>query len=210
MKNIATVPGQSGGIFSRFYFTESRSLPELLPTDGTSITGDLQLTPGTLFNFIDATQFTPDFDQQDDDDVNGISYSHNFSGFVAGDTPELAAALLSMKGRHFVLLYRDFDEQLKLIGDREHHLVFDYRLSSGNNPGDRKGYKFSFKGKSRNPSFFYNGSFEVAEVGIIAPPVTTDGTPVRMEDTHGNLIANIPAGKTLVIRSGFKLIYTII
>lgn len=209
MKNIVTVPGQSGGIYNRFYFTEARNLPDYLPTDGTSVLGVLQLNPGAEFNFIDATQFTPDFDQQDDDDTNGTSYSHNFSGFVAGDTPELAAALLAMKGRHFVIMYRDLDEQLKLIGDKEHHLVFDYRLSSGSNPGNRKGYKFSFKGKSRNPSLFFNGDFVVAEEGVVIPPAPADGSPVRLEDTHGNLIAIIPGGRTLMIRSGFKLIYQI-
>jgi len=208
MKNIATVPGQTPGLHSRFYFTEAANLPDYIPTNGALIIGDLQLKPGTLFNFIDATQFTPDFDQQDDNDKNGTSYAHSFSGFVAGDTPELATAMMEKKGKRFVVLYKDLDGHLKLIGDREHYLMFDYRLTPGLNPGDRKGYKFSFKGKSRNPSLFYNGRFEVSEEGTIKPEA--QGAPVLVKDTHGNFITSIPSGKTLIIQSGFKLNFSIV
>jgi hypothetical protein len=206
MQNIARHSDQTAGLYNKFFFTESANLPEQLPTDGVSILGDLQLP--VPFNFFEATDFTPEFDQPDDDDVHGEFYGHSFSGFCAGDTPELAAAIMRMKGRRFVVLFQDLDERMKLIGDREFYLVFECKFNSGSKPGERKGYKFSFKGKSRNPALFYSGQIAVAASGVITPPVL-GGAPVRLEDTAGNLITLIPAGKTLVISSGFKLTYTI-
>ncbi len=210
MKNISRVAGQTSGLFQRFYYTLAANLPDELPVEGVAIVGDLQLAEGTLFNFIEATQFSPEFDEPSDDDVHGHFYDNNFSGFVAGHTPELAEAMLEMKGKRVVVLYQDMDGQLKLIGDKEHPLVFEYKFNSGAQPGQRKGYRFSFKGKSRNPAYFYSGSFDVAEEGTIAPPAAVGGEAVRMVDTHGNLITSIPAGRTLIIRSGFKLTYQII
>ncbi|WP_187261299.1 hypothetical protein [Pontibacter beigongshangensis] len=206
MRNISSVAGGTAGI-RRFYFTAAENLPRLLQSDGVSVTDELT----ALFYFFEATRFTPEFNQPDDDDKHGTSYTHELSGFVAGDTPELATALLALKGRKLVLLYLDFDGYHKLAGDREHYLVFDYRYSSGTTPGDRKGYRFSFNGKSRNPALFYTGTFEVSEEGTSNQPQPGgNGEPVQLKDTHGNLIALIPSGKTLVIRSGFKLTYQII
>lgn len=207
MKNVARHTDNTAGIYNRFYFTEAANLPDQLATDGVSILGDLHLP--VPFNFFEATDFTPEFDQPDDDDVHGNYYSHSFTGFCAGDSPELSAAMLNMRGRRFVVLFHDLDERMKLIGDKEFYLVFECKFSSGSKPGERKGYKFSFKGKSRNPALFYNGNFEVEESGVVTPPSLPGGAPVRLEDVNGNLITLIPAGKTLVISSGFKLNYTI-
>ncbi|WP_266206260.1 hypothetical protein [Pontibacter kalidii] len=209
MKNISRVAGQTSGVNQRFYYTLAANLPDEILVEGVTIVSDLQLAEGTLFNFFEATQFSPELDEPSDDDVHGHFYNNNFSGFVAGHTPELAEAMLMLKGKRVVVLYQDMDGQLKLIGDKEHPLVFECKYSSGNQPGQRKGYRFSFKGKSRNPAYFYSGPFNVAEEGTIAPPVVVGGEAVRMVDTRGNLIASIPAGKTIIIRSGFKLTYQI-
>jgi hypothetical protein len=208
MRNIARASGQTAGILETFYFTAAENLPDVLPTDGASIVGDLQLKPGSLFYSFEATSFTPEFDQPDDRDQHGDSYTHNFAGFCAGDSPELATAMLELKGQRLVLLYKNHDGQTKLIGDKEHYLKFEYKFNPGTKPGERKGYKFSFKGKSRNPALFFTGTAEVSESAPITPPTQPD--QVRLEDTHGNLITTIPAGRTLVIRSGFKLVYRII
>lgn len=211
MSTIDPIEGAKLAGLRAVFFTAAAGLHTIPDTDeaGLALLGDLVLDTGAQWAQLHGTIYTPALDVDALVTVHGPGYDHELSGFFAGDAPAVAAQFLAMQGRRFVLLYRDYEGLTRLVGDQRGGLEFSYKLTTGTKPGERKGYKWTFKGRTASPARFYTGTMP-AEMGPPPEaPTGAGGGTVELWTAGGRLLATVPAGSRIVLKSGFKLSYEI-
>jgi hypothetical protein len=180
------------------------AMPDL-DEDGIALLGDVQLVPGASWSELQGTIYTPSLDVAGAITVHGPGYDHELTGLYGGDQPAAAGQFQRMQGKRFIVLYRDYDGLVRVIGSPRGGLEFSHKQALGTTPGQRKGYTWSFKGRTATPALFYGG---ILPTGLApAPGVATGGTVLLYAGTR--LLAIVPAGKRIVLKSGFKLKYEI-
>jgi hypothetical protein len=207
MSSILSLDGGQLGGLRAVFFVPVAALRLVPDTDagGLALLGDLVLAPGANWDQLQGTIYTPALDVDAVATVHGPGYDHELGGFFAGDAPAVAAQFLAMQGRRFVVLYRDFDGITRLVGDQRGGLEFSYKLTTGTKPGERKGYKWTFRGRTASPAKFYAGLMPAALPS--APPSAP--AYVDFVTTSGRLLARVPVGYRIVVSGGIKLTYQI-
>jgi hypothetical protein len=149
MSDILSLEGPKLAGLAAVFFAPHAALLPLPDLDEAGITllGDVHLATGIDWRQLQGTIYTPALDVEATDGVHGASYVQELSGFYAGDDPAVAADFRRMQGRRFVLLYRDFDGKMRLVGDPRGGLKFSYKQTTGAKPGERKGYTWTFKSR---------------------------------------------------------------
>lgn len=152
-----------------FFFVEARQLVrEVYPTYGTQslIVDELPLSASAKWNQGIVVPFSLNYQENRRQDRVGESYQQQVDGVVARQSPELQEVLSSMQRRRYVVITRDRNGYLKLIGSKECPLEFNYSSRSGSNPRERNQVSFRFTGDTRGPSFFVHGNLydTIAEV----------------------------------------------
>ncbi|MBC6698063.1 hypothetical protein [Hymenobacter sp. BT190] len=204
--NLNLIP--SGPAFAGLldiFLVEQRYLGQLPISDGLKLTNPLQLLQDRKFSVLRSTIYSATFDSEGGTSLQGNSYKQELAGFFPGDDTAAGEIFAYLNGRRFVVLARAFDGQLRLIGDRSSALEFSSKFSSGGKPGQRKGWSWSFAGITQRPAYYYSAVFEVEELGTMAPPPGAGSGFVQVRDRRGRLRANIPAGRTLIISSPFRV-----
>lgn len=104
-----------------------------------------------------ATMDTLDFSEECKKTSQGPIYEQLISGFVPGDTDELATLMEFMEGSSmkYVVTMTPLNGKRRLIGLTA-PLDFSAELVPGKAPGERKGYEFKFSAISTVRAFFYN------------------------------------------------------
>ncbi len=212
MSNVKRLDGTKLAGIGQLLFLAAEQLLALPPAQGAHLVGNLVLDAGAKWRELAGTIYTLSLDTEAEESQHGDSFSHELVGFFAGDSEAVAAQLQLMQGRRFVVLTRDYEGQLRLVGDYLGGLLFSYKLRSGKKPGERKGYEWTFKGRTPRPALFYSGSVPMLEGGIVVPPVDpgSGSGQVQVRSKSGRLLAIVPAGKTIILKSGFKLNFEII
>jgi len=165
----------------------------------------VQLVPGASWAELQGTIYTPALDVAAGTTVHGPGYDHELTGLYGGDQPAAAAQFQRMQGKRFVVLYRDYDGLVRVIGSPRGGLEFTHKQATGTTPGQRKGYTWSFKGRTASPALFYDGSLPS---GITPAPTGPSSGNVLLY-AGNRLLAIVPAGKRIVLKGGFKLKYEI-
>ncbi|MGI4865429.1 MAG: hypothetical protein ACRYFZ_16015 [Janthinobacterium lividum] len=204
MSDVLALEGPKLAGLQAVFFAPVAALLPLPDIDeaGISLLGDVQLAAGYDWDQLQGTIYTPALDVDAGTSVHGASYAHELTGFYNGDRPEVAAQFQRMQGRRFVLLYRDFEGQVRLVGDPRGGLLFSYKLTTGTKPGEKKGYTWSFKGSTAGPALFYSGA--VASVPVTTTPVGT-GSPVAVYTDRGRYLGTAQAGQKVIITSPFRV-----
>ena len=207
MSSVTRLDGAQLAGLAAVFFAPVAALPRLpdLDADGLQLLGDLVLTLGTDWAQLQGTSYTPALDVEAAPTAHGPGYEHELAGFFAGDQAAVAAQFRKMQGRRFVLLYRDYAGVVRLVGDPRGGLEFSYKLSTGTKPGERKGYAWRFKGRTAGPALFYTGTMPAAADG----PGPAGTGSVTLETAGGQVLARVPAGGRIILKSGFKLSYEI-
>ncbi len=182
-------------------------LPDLAE-DGLTLLGPVQLAAGAGWALLDGTIYTPALDVVAAATVHGAGYEQELTGFYAGDRPAVASQFVRMQGRRFVLLAVDFEGQVRLVGDPRGGLEFSYKQTSGAKPGERKGYTWSFKGRTAGPALFYTGPMPAPLPGGPAPG--GPGGVVLVYTSRGRFLGTARAGQRVIITSPFRVTITII
>ena len=208
MSTVDALEGPKLAGLQAVFFAPVAALVQMPDTDagGLALLGDLALAAGTAWAQLHGTIYTPALDVDAAATVHGAGYDHELSGFFAGDAPAVAAQFLAMQGRRFVLLYRDYDGNVRLVGDQRGGLEFSYKLGSGSRPGERKGYKWSFRGRTAGPALFYSGTMPT---GLAGDNPNGAGGSVKLYTAGGRLLAVVAAGRSIYLKSDFKLSYEI-
>lgn len=183
-------------------------LPDL-DEDGLSLLGDLHLATGLSWSLLQGTIYTPALDLVAGTGVHGQAYEHELTGFYAGDRPAVASQFLKMQGRRFVLLAVDYDGLVRLVGDPRGGLEFTYKQTSAAKPGERKGYTWSFKGRTAGPALFYTGTMPAQlPAGPGTPPST--GGVVLVYTSRGTFLGTARGGQKVIITSPFRVTISIV
>jgi hypothetical protein len=170
------------------------------------------LRRGATWYQLVATRGTLRFGQAGKEDRHGPYFQPTLKGVLAKATATLAAGLEALDSRRFLLLYRDQNGLVWLVGTPDAPLTFTDKYDSGS-PTERNGYDFQFGGTdTERRARPYLGTWEVSGVGLETGLQLGTGTggQIEIRDRAGNLMATVAAGRTVVVRSGFRVAFTIV
>ena len=86
-------------------------------------------------------------------------YETAINGFIPKDSPGVQTALMDMKGKPYVLIYQNGNEDYKLAGTRDFPLRLTNKLASGKTEAQRAGNNIAFVGKTLTPAVFIDKPF---------------------------------------------------
>ena len=212
LRNLAQPPADNlAGIEAAWYCLATDLVD--FPAEGELIIDQLSLRPGATWYQLLSTRGTVRY-QQDPKDLgrHGQSFVQKLVGVLARHSGELAQGLEALDGQPLVLLYRDFNGRVQLVGTPEQPLKWTDKYDSGVNPTQRNNYDWSLVGETPRRARPYLGTWLVSGVGLNGSLELAGGPrgTVEIRDRHGNLMATVPAGRTVVVRSGFRVAYTIL
>jgi hypothetical protein len=197
-----------GGVEALWYcdVADVLRIPE---TANAAIALDVELRAGATWHQLVATRGTLRFSQPGKDDRHGDFWQPNLKGALAKASPTVAAGLEALDGRRFLVLYRDQNGYCWLVGTPDSPLKFTDKYDSGS-PTERNGYDFQFAGETDRRARPYLGTWQVGEVGLQTGGATGASGTITIRDAAGNVMATVAAGRTVVVRSGFRVAFTII
>jgi hypothetical protein len=213
LRNVQQVPADNiGGIDALWYACVS----DLLDFDdlGELPISQLTLKPGACWYQLVSTRGTVRYKQTPKPlGRHGESYGQKLTGTVPRHTAELAAGLEALEGQELVVLYRDHNGQVQLVGTPEQPLAWSDTYDSGEVMlNQRNNYDWTLEGETPRRARPYLGTWLVSGVGLAGGVQLGAGAGgvVYLRDRAGNLLATVPAGKTIIVRSGFRVAFSII
>ena len=212
LRNVVQAPADNlGGIEAMWY----ARVADLLDFDELS---DLPIRQLTLrddaywFQLV-STRGTVRYKQtQKDLGRHGKSFAQKLSGTLSRHTAELAAGLEALEGQKLVALYRDHNGQVQLVGTPEQPLSWGDTYDPGEvRQGQRNNYDWVLESETPRRARPYLGTWRVSGVGLVGEVELGTGTGgvVEIRDSLGNLLATAAAGRTVVVRSGFEVAFSI-
>ncbi|MCA8830544.1 hypothetical protein [Hymenobacter pini] len=211
--NLRQEPGieNLGGVEALWY-TPARNLVGF-PQFGPLAIEQLQLLPGAVWYQLVSVRGSVRFTQAPKDyGRHGSGFSPKLQGSLARHTPGLAAGLELVAGGRYVALYRDLNGEVQLVGTPEHPLEWRDSYSAGSET-QRNGFDWTLSGEALRRARPYLGTWQVAEWGQESAPIVVQpgvGGSVQLRTAGGQLLATVPAGRSIILKSGFKLSYQII
>ncbi|MGI4759596.1 MAG: hypothetical protein ACRYF0_02730 [Janthinobacterium lividum] len=212
LRNVVQAPADNlGGIEALWYARVS----DLLDFEelGELPIAQLELKPGACWYQLVSTRGTVRYKQTPKDlGRHGESFTQKLVGTVSRHSAELAAGLEALERQQLVVLYRDFNGQVQLVGAPEQPLTWTDAYDSGQDATTRNNYDWTLLGETPRRARPYLGTWTVSGVGLGGSVTLGGGSggEVYVRDLAGNLLATVPAGKTLIVRSGFRVAFSII
>jgi len=181
--------------------------------DEAALVNSVQLVPGATWYQLVATRTTLGFTQTGKNDRHGDYWQPQLKGALAKGSAALAQGLEALDGRRFLVLYRDLNGLVWLVGSPDEPLKFADKYDAGTATA-RNNYDFTFSGETTRRARPYLGSWTVSGRGLesglqLGTGGAATGT-VELRTAGGRLLALVPAGKTVVLKSDFKLKYDIV
>lgn len=144
-----------------FFFGEARQLlrdPQPMAGTQSLVIDALPLNADSLWYQGIPTPYTLDYQESRRQTRYGDSYQQQVDGVLARQSPELQEVLSALNRRRFVVITRDRNGYLKLIGTKECPLEFSFSSRTGSSPTERNQVSFRFRGDTRRPSLFVHGN----------------------------------------------------
>ncbi|MGI4759897.1 MAG: hypothetical protein ACRYF0_04270, partial [Janthinobacterium lividum] len=189
LRNVVQAPEDNlGGIEALWYARVS----DLLDFDalGELPIAQLELTPGASWYQLVSTRGTVRYKQTPKDlGRHGESFTQKLVGTVSRHSAELAAGLEALERQELVVLYRDFNGQVQLVGTPEQPLKWTDAYDSGQDALTRNNYDWTLAGETPRRARPYLGTWTVSGVGL-GGSVTLGGGAggvVYLRDLAGNL-----------------------
>jgi hypothetical protein len=114
---------------------------------------------GKRFKTFEATEQTAVFNESaKDGDMEGKFFEWLLSFFVPGDNNELAEMVQQMGNKKFIIVYKDLAGLYRILGSVSNPLKFTNTSTTGDTPGSKSGYIFTFSGAETRKAYFYTGS----------------------------------------------------
>jgi len=212
LRNLAQEPADNLGGIEALWYARAADLLDF-PAEGELAINQLALRPGAYWYQLVSTRGTVRYKQTPKSlGRHGTSHTQKLVGTLARHTAELAAGLEALEQQELVALYRDHNGQVQLLGTPEQPLSFADSYDSGQDPTQRNNYDWSLEGETPRRARPYLGTWLVSELGLDGGLVLGTGTEgmVEVRTAGGVLLARVPLGKSIVLKSGFKLTYEIV
>ncbi|WBA42966.1 hypothetical protein [Hymenobacter canadensis] len=213
LRNLAREPGLDnlGGVEALWYTPVSSF--RSWPLAGELALAHLDLVPGAVWYQLVSTRGTVSYEQTRKPlGRHGELFAHKLKGVLPRHSAALAAGLETMESGRFVALYRDLNGQVQLVGTPTEPLSFQDAYSAGSQTA-RNNYDWQLLGQTVRRARPYAGTWAVSGRGLEGEGLVLQpgaGGAVELRSAEGRLLATVPAGRTVVLRSGFKLSYQII
>jgi hypothetical protein len=213
LRNIVQTPADNiGGIEALWYARVS----DLLFFDdlGDLPITQLELKPGAFWYQLVSTRGTVRYKQTPKPlGRHGESYTQKLVGTVPRHTAELAVGLEALERQELVVLYRDLNGQVQLVGTPEQPLAWSDAYDSGEiMQNQRNNYDWTLAGETPRRARPYLGTWNVSGVGL-SGSITLGSAPggaVQLRTASGRLLATVEAGRTVILKSDFALSYSIV
>lgn len=208
LRNVVQAPADNlGGIEAMWY----ARVTDLLDFDelGDLPIRQLTLKPDAYWFQLVSVRGTVRYKQTPKDlGRHGKSFTQKLNGTLSRHTAELAAGLEALEGQQLVALYRDHNGQVQLVGTPEQPLAWSDGYDAGEvRQGQRNNYDWVLESETPRRARPYLGTWRVSGVGLLGDVElgTGVGGSVYVRDAAGKLLATVPAGRTVVVRSAFQL-----
>ncbi|TPG71999.1 hypothetical protein [Hymenobacter nivis] len=213
LRNLAQEPGENLSGVGALWYALAADLLNFPATGGLVIRENLLLRPGAYWYQAVSVRRTVRYKQTPKDlGRHGTSYTQSLAGTLARHSGALAAGLEALDGQELVALYRDLNGETQLLGTPEQPLVWKDTNDSGLDYGTRNNYDWTLTGETPRRARPYLGTWQVSGVGLEGSVQlgTVPGGRVEIRDRAGKLMGVAEAGQTVVVRSGFRVAFTIL
>lgn len=212
LRNVVQPPDDNHGGVEALWYARTA---DLLGFDdlGELPIAQLDLKPGAHWYQLVSTRGTVRYKQTPKPlGRHNESYTQKIIGTVPRHTAELAAGLEALERQELVVLYRDHNGQVQLVGTPEQPLKFTDAYDTGQDATTRNNYDWVLEGETPRRARPYLGTWDVSGRGLTGGVQLGTGTGgvVYVRDRAGKLLATVPAGKTLVLSSPFRVSLAII
>lgn len=144
-----TVGRDNYGGIDRFWFVPEKDI------DYVDKTGQVVLKAEAVWYLGTVTKYSIEFINPSNEGRGGTTYEPTLTGITSKHTPEMEALMKQLRGKRFVVIYKDKNGYLNQIGTKGQPLIFQTEQGSGTTPETKNGVNFSFSGFSRNPPINY-------------------------------------------------------
>jgi hypothetical protein len=213
LRNVAQEPDDNLSGVAALWYARAADILNFPAWGDLAITQNLELVDGASWYQVVSVRQTVRYKQTPKDlGRHGESYTQALTGTLARHTAPLAAGLEALAGQDLVVLYRDRNGEVQLVGTPDEPLRWKDSYDTGLDAGTRNNYDWTLSGETPRRARPYRGTWEVSGVGLGGGVVLQPGTggQVEIRDKRGNLMARVDAGQTVVVRSGFRVAFTII
>ncbi|WP_201980385.1 hypothetical protein [Hymenobacter rubidus] len=165
------------------------------------VVGDLVSSAGFQWQELPLTQHTIKLTETSKESRHGSTYQVKLQGERPQAVANVLGSIDTLARRPLVLLVRQHDGQLRLVGSAEEPLRL-LPTGTGQHPGTRAGLDVLFSGLTTRLAPFYTGALRVGGANAAATVGSTGS--VRVLDGRGNVRAVVPAGYDVVIEGPFR------
>ncbi|WP_210516406.1 hypothetical protein [Hymenobacter terricola] len=200
--------GELAGYLNLYYLPVEDLVLDPVVVNG-AVLGDLALRAGAIWVELKLTQQTLKVAEVAKTGRHGTTYQVKVTAQRPQPTPGVLGGLDVLDRRRLLLMARQADGQLRLLGTRQAWLQLLVG-TEGAGAASHAGLDVQLLGDTPERGPYYKGLFLVATAagtGNLTAPVP--GTGVRVLDRLGNLMAIVPGGHDLIISSGFRVALTI-
>ncbi|QIX60891.1 hypothetical protein HER32_06745 [Hymenobacter sp. BT18] len=212
-RNLAQEPAANHGGIEALWYTPARNvLTQLSDVGPLLVTNSLSMATGAVWYQLVSVRHTVRHKQTPTEGGRHQGqFKQQLTGTLARNTEGLAAGLELLDGEKLVVLYRDRNGYVWLVGTPEQPLSWKDVLDTGAEFPNRNNYDWTLSGETLRRVRPYLGSWTVSGRGLEYAVQLQQGTggSVELRDNKGKLLALVPPGRTLVLNSGFRFIYTI-
>jgi hypothetical protein len=211
-RNLAQTPDDNTGGIEAAWYTLATDLVNF-PVNGELPIDQLKLRDGATWYQLVSTRGTVRYKQTPKDlGRHGQSFTQRIVGVLPRHTADLVQGIEALEGQPLVLLYRDLNGQVQVVGTPEQPLAWTDAYDSGENPTQRNNYDWTLAGETPRRARPYLGTWDVSGVGLTGGLQLGSGPggSVILRTPGGRILAVVPAGKSIVLKSDFQLNYQIV
>lgn len=161
MKNITRPEGSNYGGLHTIYFKQFFLVQNIPDAVESVVSDDITISDASLDWFeIDCIPGTLNFKE---DPQGPDQYRQVITGQVRKDIPGVLHTFNEMARHRFILLARDNNKQLRIVGTLDQPATFSFVRDTKNDFTKSNHYQFTFEAVSAEPSYFYTGNYQVVD-----------------------------------------------
>jgi len=202
------------GYVAAYYLPLADLLAEPVLASPGLVSRDLVLAAGAGWRALPYTPNTLKFEETPKLERGVTTYQVRATAQRPQPTPAVLAALTLLDRRPLLLLLVEAGGGRRLVGSLEEYLLLA-TTGEAQNPSTKAGVELRLEGQTSRRAPYYEGQVPVltaagaGQAGSYLPPVDSPGGPagyVTIVDKKGNLMARVPAGTTVTVASGFRVV----
>ncbi|MGI4873389.1 MAG: hypothetical protein ACRYFX_19700 [Janthinobacterium lividum] len=202
---LSQAPNQNlVGYVAAYYLPQADLLADPVLSSPGLVAPDLSLATGAGWRPLPYTPHTLKFEETPKTERGTTTYQLRVTAQRPQPSAEVLAALSSLDRRPLLLLLVEAGGGRRLVGSAEEYVLLT-TTGEGQNPASKSGVELRLEGSATRRAPYYTGAVPVLGGGKSLSAVSAAGY-VRIQDAHGNLMASVPPGTVVTVKSRFKVV----